>query len=182
LTARSQISQKELSECDREPLHHIGSIQGGTGHLLFINYPSGKIIAYDEKIQQIPWIVHRTKTAKHQVPRGDEPFAYSSDSDSSATSTSQSGDTSLGPNDMLDTYLQSWIPYKLYTIIYNTVEGMKVAQSQRGFHFYTHRKVPYALSLSTTMDDFSVIGIEIEEADAEEVRKCACLYDSALLA
>lgn len=35
---KNEITSTELSECDREELHHIGQIQGGqTGHAIFFS-------------------------------------------------------------------------------------------------------------------------------------------------
>ena len=50
---RNTITQKELSECDREDLSHIGLIQGGCGHVVFIKHPSGVIIGHDQDIRQV---------------------------------------------------------------------------------------------------------------------------------
>ena len=56
---KDDLTEKELSECDREQLHLIGHIQGKSGHVLFISYPSGKILACDARIRAIPWVRER---------------------------------------------------------------------------------------------------------------------------
>ena len=56
--AALMITDTELSECDREALHLIGSIQGGhSGHVCYFRYPSSRILAVDAHICDIPWII-----------------------------------------------------------------------------------------------------------------------------
>ena len=50
------ITEKELSECDREQLHLLGNIQDGAGNVLFFSYPSREILAADLKVRAVPWI------------------------------------------------------------------------------------------------------------------------------
>lgn len=53
---RHMITDKELSECDREALHLIGHIQGQAGHVLFVAWPRHTILAADALITQVPWV------------------------------------------------------------------------------------------------------------------------------
>lgn len=186
---RNMISQKELNECDREPLHHIGALQGDSGHCLFFQYPSGRIVGHDEKIHFVKWIRPRelrsASTAKllmsaqhitfaqethtiHPRKHADSDTLDLSDVESTSSSVSCLGydeEIENGAPDMIGTYIQAWIPFRLYSTIFEIVEGMKKALSQRSFHFYIHRGRSYALSISTTALDYSVIGVEIEEAE-----------------
>jgi hypothetical protein len=50
------ISDKELSECGREDIGHIGLVQGGCGHVLFIKNPSEEIVGHDGDIEQVEFI------------------------------------------------------------------------------------------------------------------------------
>ena len=52
------ITDKELTECDREPLHLIGHIQGDTGHTLFISNPEANIIGADANAAAIRLTYH----------------------------------------------------------------------------------------------------------------------------
>ena len=62
---KNQITSTELSECDREELHHIGQIQGGqTGHAIFFSNNSAStdgcltIYAADQDILSVDFINH----------------------------------------------------------------------------------------------------------------------------
>lgn len=61
---RNDISEKELSECDREKLHLLGHIQGDSGNVLFFSYPEGRILAADNNIRNISWIRKRGSNKK----------------------------------------------------------------------------------------------------------------------
>ncbi len=61
---RNTITDKELSECDREDLSHIGLVQGGCGHVLFIKASSGEIIGHDSDIHQVDFISHDSASLK----------------------------------------------------------------------------------------------------------------------
>lgn len=60
---RNTISDKELSECDRENLSHIGLVQGGCGHVLFIKNPCGQIVGHDRDIRQVDFISAKNGSA-----------------------------------------------------------------------------------------------------------------------
>jgi hypothetical protein len=159
---RSLITQKELSECDREQLHHIGVIQGDTGHLLMFEYPSGRITAHDQNIRKVKWIRHREGSSTLFEGTGG-----SSTDETSSLSSSQSSLNGLIDGvehvPLLGENLHCWIPYMLYMQVTKMVEDMKKARSQRAFYFFTHRKRSYALSVSTTSTDFFILAMEIEE-------------------
>ena len=156
--SRSTITDRELSECDREDLRHIGSIQGDCGHVIFIKYPSGEILAHDLNIHDIPWVRARDGKIRYE-DTASEDSADAVGSEFAADLPSLTGDS-----------LQNWIPFSLHRIIYDCVEQMKSAMSQRTFTFYTHRSLTSALSISSTMPDCPVVGIEIEmDSNAHEV-------------
>ena len=187
---RNDISEKELSECDREKLHLLGHIQGDSGNVLFFSYPEGRILAADANIRNISWI--RKRGGSHKKMRS---ASYSGSVASSAASVSVSSSTTGGSisttaaspevapisddeerqqrdedrtREMLGSYLQYWIPYELYLELFEAVETMKKAKSTRTFHFYQHRRDPHAITLSTTSRDCTVIGVEIESVDGRE--------------
>lgn len=54
------ISETELSECHCEQLHLIGNIQADSGHVVYMSYPEGEIIAADKNACSIEWIKSRT--------------------------------------------------------------------------------------------------------------------------
>ena len=172
---KDEITEKELSECDREKLHMIGHIQGNSGNVLFISFPAGKILACDARIRAIPWVRQRgTPTRKR---RG----SHSSHSDTSVTvscsmsvSTAGTGDPvaeeelETKSRELIGSYLQYYVPYKLYLEIFDAVENMKTSKSSRTFHFFKHKDASYAITLFTTSRDCSTIGIEIETVDGKE--------------
>ena len=55
-SAHSLITDDELIECDRIPLHLIGNIQGCTGNVVFVSFPLGQIVAVDANIRDLGWI------------------------------------------------------------------------------------------------------------------------------
>uniref|UniRef100_A0A7S3L7N0 Phytochrome n=1 Tax=Amphora coffeiformis TaxID=265554 RepID=A0A7S3L7N0_9STRA len=64
-SAPSVITDEELFECDHIPLHLIGHIQGNTGHVIFVTFPLGQVVAVDENIRDLEWI-----TAPPGAPSG----------------------------------------------------------------------------------------------------------------
>jgi hypothetical protein len=50
------FTKQDLYGCDAESIHTCGAIQGGTGHVLFFNYPEGTIVAADEGICDVLWV------------------------------------------------------------------------------------------------------------------------------
>ena len=147
--ARNKITDKELSECDRENLSHVGLIQGGCGHVLFMRNPSGEIVGHDDDIFELEFIKHNDKSAGK---------------DHGADAPMKKNASLIGNN------LEDFICPHLHTTIFNCVEQMKVAMSQRTFHFYAAEGKTFALSISSTDPDYSIVGIEIESsADSQEV-------------
>lgn len=159
--SRFRITPQELSECDREPLHHIGNIQGSSGHLLMFEYPCGKITAHDRDIRQVEWIRHRDGATMRDSVVSEGSFEGGSQ-----------GSLEYCPDQehisLLGTYMHCWIPYNLYMAVNDIVEDMKKARSRRAFHFYTYRQCSYALSFSTTEEDISVVAVEIETQTRNE--------------
>lgn len=162
------ISEKELSECDREKLHLIGNIQDGAGHVLFFSFPEAVILAADLKVRDVPWIC----TPNERV-------------DSAATlQASRKGRQAVGerPDEVLEgekanakdaqlllgLKLSDCIPSELFTDILEAIETMEKAQSSRTFRFFTYEGESFAISVSSTHDGFSIVGIEIEEVQEFE--------------
>lgn len=172
------ISEKELTECDTEKIHLLGQIQGGAGNVVFFSYPKGQIVATDAKIRDVPWIRRRgkasatTSTARrgsNQTEDGGDTLSTTSTTASSITPRKRDfGELEGEANELLGSYLQFWVPYGLYLEMFEAVEGMKKAKSTRTFHFYKHKRSSYALTLSTTSWDCSIVGIEIEVVDGKE--------------
>ena len=136
------ITEQELSECDRDQIQFIGTIQGDSGNFLTFTYPDGVIECCDAKILDVPWI-------------------------QSPTDEGETNKKGL----ILAAKLSACIPESLYKEIDELVLDMKRNVSQRAFHFYKHDSVCYALSLSCCDHDFGTIGIEIEtsaETDSPE--------------
>lgn len=147
--ARNTITDKELSECDREDLSHIGLIQGGCGHVLFIKNPSGEVVGHDDHICEVEFI-HKptTTTGKNHVS-------------------------------LVGAHLKDLIPDNLYTTIMGCVEQMRVALSHRTFHFHPLPDInkTFALSISSPDEDYEVVSIEIESStDSHEVRTRSLLF------
>ena len=143
--------ESELSECDRIPLHFIGGLQANCGHVLFWQHPSGTIVASDALIHQLPWI------RKCQDNERDDSDPAAADDDLEHSRPSLLGDA-----------LQEWIPENLFKEIMDIVRDMRTDGSQRVFHFSTltdHQT--FAISLSTTSTDCSLIGMEIEHMAAK---------------
>ncbi|CAB9512451.1 Phytochrome-like protein cph1 [Seminavis robusta] len=157
LADRNKISEKELSECDREQLHLVGHIQGGSGHVIFLSYPSGQIIAADAHVRAVPWV---RKRGTMPLKRKGE---FSSNNNNMDTTEMENKS-----REILGAFLQYWIPFGLYQDLFEAIEGMKMAKSTRTFHFYKHKRKSYAITLSSTSRDCSVVGLEIEEVDGNE--------------
>ena len=171
---RNLISDKELSECDREKLHLIGHTQGGSGHTLFVSYPEGNILACDANISAVPWIRRRGDLNQKRV---NEDMQNGSDTLASALATAAANacasaednmDTNTAPEDLIGCSLQSWLPPSLHKDIFDSIESMKRARSSRTFLFYEYRNDAYAVSLSTTSRLCSNICIEIEDIEGTE--------------
>ena len=174
---RNEISDNELSACDREKLHLVGGIQGDAGHVIYLRFPDGQIIAADAQIRAVPWVRPRgTPNLKRKGIFSNDSLLGCEDSTSTAsTATATSMECVIDLEDMeaksrelLGTYLQYWIPFDLYRELFEAIEGMKNAKSTRTFHFYKHRRTSYAITLSTTFSDCAVVGIEIETIDGNE--------------
>lgn len=186
---RNLISDKELSECDREKLHLIGHTQGGSGHALFISYPEGKILACDANAFTVPWIRRREdlnqKRANEELLRqqnggGSVAGTTIAASASAGEATAVAADAASLPavnmdmvesssvEEMIGCALQRWLPPSLYHDIIDSIESMKKARSTRTFLFYEYREDAYAVSLSTTNRLCSNICVEIEEIEGTE--------------
>jgi hypothetical protein len=146
VSTRDSITDEELTECDRERLHHIAKIQGGAGHFLFIRYPSGRILAHDRDIRRVSWI--KIKEANQSSSDLQEP----------------GGEKSLIGSD-----LGTCCPEDIAKLLFSDIEQLAITSSPRTFRFYSYKNKAYAISLSSNVSDFSVVGVEIEEVDAEEV-------------
>lgn len=152
------LSDKELTDCDREKLHLLGHIQGQAGHVLYVSYPEGKIVAADAQVRFIPW-----------VQQEDAMMSSSKEDDKEAPPSPRSVERPYkDTQDMLGTPLAGWIPTKLHEDIWEAIKGMIEAKSRRVFHFYSHGTSSYAITVHTTNEDYSSIGIEIESVDTNE--------------
>lgn len=192
------ISEMELTECDRMKLHLLGNIQGDAGNVLFFSFPEGKIQALDTKIRDdVPWFKYRghlddlpstqsvATTTTMSVADGDEmdtgdtvvvAAAAAPSADAAWSVSARAEEMQSLSADVLGSSLVSWIPYSLYKEIHEAIEEMKRGRSQRAFHFFSYKKHSYAISLSTTTLDVSVIGMEIEQID--ETEAAAGFYDT----
>jgi len=145
------ITEQALTECSQaqEELHLLGHIQGNAGHVLFISYPEGTVVAADTKINTVSWI-------------------WNQDNETSNCN----GNSVSVARSMLGASLRSWVAEEVVTVIFDAIEDMKKARSKRTFQFSPGSSTASsALSISTTTSDYSVIGIEIETVnDANEVR------------
>ena len=172
---KDELTEKELSECDREKLHLIGHIQGNSGNVLFISYPSGKILACDARIRSIPWVRQRgNPTRKRRGSHSSHPEVSPMGSCNVSVSTAGTGapvaeeELEDKSRELIGSYLQYYVPYKLYLEIFEAVENMKTAKSSRTFHFFNHKDKSYAITLFATSRDCATVGIEIESVDGKE--------------
>lgn len=158
------ISETQPTECDRQQIQFTGNVQGGAGHALFISYPEGKIIAADEQIRSIPWVM------KENAPTfGDSDNDYPDNSTSASTADVSMETPEGSAQDMLGTKLSIWIPPELLKLVFSGVDEMISDKSQRSFRFFENAGEPgsYAISLSPTEDDCAIVGIEIEKVEAD---------------
>ncbi|KAG7354162.1 diatom phytochrome 1 [Nitzschia inconspicua] len=168
------ITDMGLTECDREKIHFLQHIQADVGHVLFFSFPEGKILATDTKIRQaVPWFQYRGRPEECRSS-----VALSTDGEdnengeaahgASTNISLQSAEVQSLLEDVLGSSLISWVPYSCYKQIYEALEEMKKGRSQRSFLFFCYKKRSYAISLSTTKLDMSIIGMEIELIDESE--------------
>jgi len=181
---RSLISDKELSECDREKLHLIGHTQGGSGHTIVITYPEGKILACDAKVCEVPWVRKREDIKQKRTSKDVEGRAIgASSANATLTSalaqevspnrpangtTTDASDATATAAQLINCPLHSWLPPSLLKDIYDSIESMKKARSSRTFLFYEYRDDAYAVSLSTSTQMCTNICIEIEDIEDTE--------------
>jgi hypothetical protein len=142
-STRDSITEKELTECNRERLDYIARIQGGAGHLLFIEYPSGRILAHDRDIRKVPWIKEGNETSA-DLPK-------------------------LVEESLIDSDIASFCPEDFYEALFSDLGNLSVASSPRTFRFYSHKDKAYDISVSSTASDYSIVGIEIEEINSDQV-------------
>ncbi|CAB9512454.1 Phytochrome-like protein cph1 [Seminavis robusta] len=164
----SSITEKELSECDKEKLHLLGNIQDGAGHVLLFSHSDGEIVAADMKIGQVPWIRIPGTPELDGVPSPSdrlEPPRKERRVEQGNESWGQ-GEGEVVPRTLLGHKLQECIPSKLYSSTQDAIETMKKAMSQRTFRFFNpDGSQNWAISLSSSKEDFSIICIEIEETE-----------------
>jgi two-component system, chemotaxis family, sensor kinase Cph1 len=155
----NHISENEMNECDRIGLHHIDRIQADSGHVLYWRHPSGSIAAYDALLHEVPWIRKgREDNANLNIDTFEKKFKFRK----GMAPTAEPQPSLLGET------LQDWIPMSLYNAIMGLLKGMMSSRSHRTCHFSSYCNKAYAISLSTTESDYSMIGMEIEEVDASE--------------
>lgn len=165
---REMITDKELSECDREKLHLIGNIQDGAGHVLFFSHPQGVVMAADLKVLDVPWIRVRDpstarKDTEMEASSAKRPkLQFNTDASQSKISSSNGGRINEDARNVLGLKLEECIPARLQQDILEAIDTMVKAKSQRTFRFFSFEEENYAISVSTTTNDYSTVGIEIE--------------------
>lgn len=163
------ISDKQLSECDREKLHLVGNIQDGAGHVLFFSFPEAKIVAADLSVWAIPWI----------RSSADEAAAVAASQAGNDEKMQEVGESSDEMEDdgkvklkdarlLLGLKIADCVPSELLEDIMEAIDSMEKAKSQRTFRFFTYEGESYSISVSSTKNDFSIVGVEIEEVDEDE--------------
>jgi len=199
---RHLITDKELSECDREQLHLIGTIQDGVGHVFFFSHPMGEVLALDVKIMDIPWIRNPIENTDNDDDDNDDHDNATSTETSEDYNDDDDGDeeNTDGPNmnkrqkidaslegchqsksnvekkkgfetvhpklmhasQLLGKNIERCIPKSLMQDIVQAIDTMKKGRSQRSFRFFSYQNENFAISVSTTTNDFSLIGVEVE--------------------
>ena len=167
------LSQKVLSECDREQLHLLGNIQGGAGNVLFVSYPEGKITAADAQVHSVSFIQRQGAPLNAKEGEDDEPS-----SPRAVAPDELAKDAEAPTRALLGTNLETWIPAKLNTAIWKQIDGMVRAKSKRVFHFFKWNTNSYAITVHATQDDYKSLGIEIEKVNSKV--KAADFYNSLI--
>ena len=134
-----EISNEELTECDREMLHLIGNIQGNCGHCLFINFPEWTVIAVDAKILDLKFIC-----------------------------TTEVGpvDTAKGRH-FIGSLLKDCIQHNLYDALNENVQKLMLSKSSKSYLFYEYQGCAFAISVSASNSDYSTLAFEIEALNTE---------------
>lgn len=173
------ISDTQPTECDRQQIEYTGNIQGGAGNVIFVSYPEGDIVAADRNVRSIPWIQKRDQganTATADSSNSDKSMNGPSNhdklsNDEAGQENGEGGNEGNrqkedGVREMLGAPLSSWISPTLYSLIFSGIQEMVNDKSQRSFRFLEDATIisasSYAISLSPTKEDCSVVGIEIE--------------------
>jgi hypothetical protein len=146
------LSAAVLSLSDRNTLDMPGHLQGAVvGHLLCVSYPECNIIAANVNVRSIPWIQNRD-THKASAPQSMQP--------------TPEADNPVGGHhatiELLGTRLSSWIPADLVADIKEAMEGMIQAKSKQALHFFSYREESYAITLHTTDEHYTSLGVEVE--------------------
>ena len=163
--------QKILSDCDKEKLHLIGSIQGNeTGHVLFVSYPDLRITAADAQAHSVPWIQNQAVGSEDDKepssPRAVSPDELSKEPEAHSRA-------------MLGSNLETWIPAGLLKTIRKVIEGMIKSSSKREFHYFKTAADSYSITVHATQDNnYECLGIEIEKVDSK--MKAAEFYNSLI--
>lgn len=171
----NSVDEKMLSDCDREKLHLIGSIQGNeAGHVLFVSYPDLRITAADAQVHRVPWIQKQKVGPLNTTGEDDEPS-----SPRCVAPDKLPRDAEAYTREMLGSNLETWAPAKLIKAIRKAIDGMIKSNSKRVFHFFKTATDSYAITVHTTQDDnYECLGIEIEKVDAKV--KAADFYNSLI--
>lgn len=171
------LSQKVLSECDREKLHLLGNIQGGAGNVLFVEYPEGKITAADAQVHSVSFF-QKQSAPLHNAKGGEDDEPSSPRAVAPDELATNDAEAPTGTRALLGTNLESWIPAKLHKAIWKQIEGMIRAKSKRAFNFFKWNTDSYAITVHATQDDYECLGIEIEKVNSKV--KAADFYNSLI--
>lgn len=163
------ITQKELSECDREELHLIGNVQGNAGHTLFISYPEANIIGADAKIGEVRWVRQRGVAFKRRcnTDLGRAENTYAQEKPMGPQAAMNGMETGFA-EELIGSSLRLWIPEDLYSEVMESIDSMKKAKSTRTFLFYEYEKDAFAISLSVSGKKFDTVCVEIEDVESTE--------------
>jgi two-component system, chemotaxis family, sensor kinase Cph1 len=137
-----EIRNEDLTECDREAIHLIGHIQGECGNCIFVNFPAWEIIAVDVTIMKLKILSPAIDNA-----------------------TLDSGWTQ--PNDFLGLSLKDVIPNELFSHLEEKVQTLLASRSSKAYLFYKYQGSAFAISVSSSAPDMSILCFEFEELNTD---------------
>jgi two-component system, chemotaxis family, sensor kinase Cph1 len=142
-TSMTIISDEELNECDREPVHLIGHIQENCGNCIFVNFPEWEILAVDANIFELTFI-------STTVPN-----------------TTLRNNATMAAEDLVGINLQDIFPPDLFVELEAKVQSLIHSNSKKAYLFYQFEDCDFAVSTSSCAPDFSVVAFEIEKLNTE---------------
>lgn len=161
------ITEKELSECDREKLHLLGNIQDGAGHVLFFSHPQGEVLAADLKVHKVPFIRITKDTASDEDQCQPPPSKKKKKMQPGEKSDESDEEGQLkDAGSLLGVNIGECLPSKLKEDIIEAIEAMEKARAKRTYRFFSFEGTSYAISLSSATEDSNkIICVEIEEVE-----------------